>query len=41
MKKLNFIKSVIFAGILGVSSPLLAEESGWGAVWGRWRRICV
>ncbi len=31
MKKLNFIKSVIFAGILGVSSPLLAEESGWFA----------
>ena len=31
MKKLNFIKSVVFAGILGVSSPLLAEESGWFA----------
>ena len=30
-EKAKFIKSVIFAGILGVSSPLLAEESGWFA----------
>ncbi len=31
MKKLNFIKSVVFAGILGVSNPLPAEEGGWFA----------
>ena len=30
-EKAKFINSVIFAAILGVSSPLLAEESGWFA----------
>lgn len=29
MKKFKFIKYLVFTGILGVSSPLLAEESGW------------